>query len=182
MRIILPHESRSVGKNLNNANNSTIMMLEIDGWKVGIRFSAAHIIPGHHKCSRLHGHDYGVKVRIYGDTDNPMLMDFVEIKKELRNICDEMDHHIIIPQSQAYIKSVMKGEQIQVVVNGKKYFFPRDDVIVIDVQMATAEELARYMARRLVNKVKFPPEVKGFEVCVEEGPGQGACHYTPVGD
>ncbi len=158
------------------------MMLEIDGWKVGIRFSAAHMIPGHNKCSRLHGHDYGVKVRVYGDADNPMLMDFVEIKNELRNICDEIDHHVILPASQAYIKSKVEGDQIKVLVNGKEYVFPIGDVVIIDVQIATAEELSKYMAKRIADKIKFPPDVKGFEVCVEEGPGQGSCYYMPVGD
>ncbi len=158
------------------------MMLEIDGWKVGIRFSASHFIPGHHKCSRLHGHDYGVKVRIYGDTENPMLMDFVEIKKELRKICDEIDHRVIIPQSQKFIKSEIRRDEVKVFMEDKSYTFPLGDVVFIDISMATAEELSKYMAKRIASTVNFPAEVKGFEICVEEGPGQGACHYMPVGD
>lgn len=158
------------------------MMLEIDGWKVGIRFSAAHFIPSHHKCSRLHGHDYGVKVRIYGDTEDVMLMDFVEIKNELRKICDNIDHRVIVPKNQKFIKSEVEGDEVRVSTGEKSYVFPLSDVAFIDIAMATAEELSRYMAKRIVEKVEFPHEVKGIEICVEEGPGQGACHYTPLGD
>ncbi len=156
------------------------MMLEIDGWQVGIRFSASHFIPGHHKCSRIHGHDYGVRARIYGDEQNCMLYDFVALKKLLRGIADEIDHHIIIPASQDYITHEIIGDAVTVSFEGKTYSFPKEDVVFLDLKLTTAEELARFFAKRVLEEIKFPENVKGIEICIDEGPGQGACHYEEV--
>lgn len=157
------------------------MMLEIDGWKVGIKFAASHFIPGHYKCSRLHGHDYGIRIRIYGDK-GCVLYDFVELKKKLRSIVEELDHHLLLPKSQEFIKHRIEGDQVIIEFEGKSYSVPMQDVIFLDVKLTTAEELSRYVAKRLMENVKFPPNVKGIEVAVDEGPGQGVWYYMPVGD
>ena len=158
------------------------MMLEINGWKVGIKFSASHFVPGHYKCSRLHGHDYGVRVRIYGEPENCVLYDFVELKRKLRGIVEEIDHHLIVPKNQEYIRHEINEDEVRIEFEGKKYSIPREDVIFLDLKLATAEELSRYLAERIKEELNFPPNVKGIEICVDEGPGQGACHYIPLGD
>ena len=64
---------------------SNYITLEINGWDLGIKFSASHFIPTHKNCSRLHGHDYGIRFKIHGElNENMILMDFSEIKKNLR--------------------------------------------------------------------------------------------------
>ncbi len=158
------------------------MMLEIDGWKVGIKFSASHFIPGHTKCSRLHGHDYAIRVRIYGEPRECILYDFVELKKKLRSIAESLDHRLILPRSQDYIKHTVDGGTIRVEFSNKTYSFPREDVVFIDCKMTSAEELAKYISSCILAEINFPDNVKGIEICVDEGPGQGACHYTSVGD
>ena len=68
------------------------MFLEIDGGYFGIRFSACHFIPRHEKCSRLHGHSYIVRLRLEGDIgEEGMIMDFVVLKKKLKEIIEELD-------------------------------------------------------------------------------------------
>ncbi|MDG6221550.1 MAG: 6-carboxytetrahydropterin synthase, partial [Candidatus Thermoplasmatota archaeon] len=58
--------------------------LELNGWDVGITFSASHFIPGHAKCGRLHGHVYGIRMRVEGEIgEGHMIMDFIEIKRWL---------------------------------------------------------------------------------------------------
>ena len=156
------------------------MMLEIDGWKNGMKFAAAHFVPSHNKCSRLHGHEYGVKIRVYGEPKNCILYDFVELKKLVRKICDEIDHHIIIPKSEEYIKSEIRGESVFVTFQNKNYLFPREDVVFLDIKIPTAEELSRYIGEKIVREIKFPDNLKGVEVCVEEGPGQGSWYYMPL--
>ncbi len=158
------------------------MMLEIDGWKTGLRFSASHFIPSHHKCSRIHGHDYGVRIRIYGEPKDCILYDFVDLKREARKLCEELDHRILIPKEEDYIKHYMDGDYIIVEFSGKRYSFPKDEVAMVDVKLTTAEELSRYFAERISKHVNFPNNVKGIEICIDEGPGQGACHYIPLGD
>ncbi len=156
------------------------MMLEIDGWKVGLKFSASHFIPSHHKCSRLHGHDYGVRLRIYGETKDCILYDFVELKKLVRGICEELDHRLLLPKGESYIGHRIKGEEVEVEFSGKRYVFPKEEVVFLDVELVTAEELARYFSKRIMETLNLPENVKGIEVCVDEGPGQGACEYVEV--
>jgi 6-pyruvoyltetrahydropterin/6-carboxytetrahydropterin synthase len=57
-------------------------------------FSAAHnlLIDGH-PCSRLHGHNYRVRIELFGRMDaNGMILDFCEIKKRIQPIIDKLDH------------------------------------------------------------------------------------------
>ena len=58
-------------------------------------FAAAHFLKDYHgKCENLHGHNYKVYVHVRGEVlDNGgMLMDFSLLKKNLREICNTMDH------------------------------------------------------------------------------------------
>jgi len=71
----------------------------IDGWKSNLRFSSAHIIPEYEKCGRLHGHTYAVYAKISGKYDkNGIIMDFSLLKNTLKQITDELDHKVLIPE------------------------------------------------------------------------------------
>ncbi len=156
------------------------MMLEIDGWKVGMKFSAAHFIPEHGKCSRIHGHDYGVRLRIYGEEEGGILYDFIDLKRKVREICDELDHHILVPTANKDVCVEESEDMVNVSFGSKNYSFPSVDVVFVDILVPSAELLAQYIGRRLVKSLNFPANVKGVEVCVDEGPGQGACEYISM--
>jgi len=75
------------------------MRLEINGWSSKITFSASHIIPGHEKCGRLHGHDYAINAKIEGEIGpNGVIMDFISVKEFLREVASELDHRVMIPR------------------------------------------------------------------------------------
>ncbi len=58
-------------------------------------FSAAHFIPGHRKCGRVHGHNFRVEVEVEGELRNGMVVDFYELKKILREIVERYDHGLL---------------------------------------------------------------------------------------
>ena len=63
--------------------------------RVEASFSAAHFLQDYHgKCERLHGHNYKVFAHAKGSRLDPggMLLDFSELKKALRSVCEELDH------------------------------------------------------------------------------------------
>lgn len=63
--------------------------------RVEASFSAAHFLQDYHgKCERLHGHNYKVFAHAKGSQLDPggMLLDFSELKKALRSVCEELDH------------------------------------------------------------------------------------------
>lgn len=60
-------------------------------------FEAAHRLPNvaaGHKCGRLHGHSFRVRVSVEGpvDTTSGWVMDFGDIKTAFKPILDRLDH------------------------------------------------------------------------------------------
>ncbi|MCZ2355804.1 MAG: 6-carboxytetrahydropterin synthase QueD [Bacteroidia bacterium] len=60
-------------------------------------FEAAHFLPNFpdgHKCRRLHGHSFKVKVSITGIPDpvTGVIMDFGEIKSQVKPLIEKLDH------------------------------------------------------------------------------------------
>ena len=154
--------------------------LEIDGGYAGIRFSACDFIPQHEKCSRLHGHSYIVRLRLEGEIgENGMIMDFVVLKKKLKEMIDEMDHAVLLPARSEIVKITAEEDSVLVDNCGKKYMFPRMDVRMLDVPTTTAEEMSKMMAEKLVNEIKIPENVRSLSVGLDEERGQTAW-YTVV--
>jgi len=61
---------------------------------------AAHRLPNlppTHKCSRLHGHSFRIRIAVEGDIDPTLgwVMDFSDIKAAYRPIFDALDHHYL---------------------------------------------------------------------------------------
>lgn len=150
------------------------MQLHIDGWKTNIRFSAAHFIPSHNKCSRLHGHDYAILVNVYGEPVDGILVDFVEVKHALRNIVAEMDHKLLVPEKDKYSQHNIVGDECTVNYNNKRIVTSVNDVYLCDVETTSSEELSEFIGRKLLRSLSLKKNIKKIEMCVEEGPGQGA--------
>jgi len=60
-------------------------------------FEAAHLLPNvpeGHKCRRLHGHSYRVKISVAGPvkSDSGWVMDFGDIKAAFKPILAQLDH------------------------------------------------------------------------------------------
>lgn len=156
------------------------MILEIDGAHSGIRFSSSHFIPNHEKCSRMHGHGYIVRLRLEGDIgSNGMVMDFVILKKKLKEMIDEFDHRVLLPTKSEIVKIKEEGEEVEVTFCGKRYIFPKTDVKYLDVPTTTAEEMSKMMTERMVDEIDFPSNVKSISIGLDEERGQTAW-YTKV--
>ncbi len=156
------------------------MYLEIDGGYSGIRFSACHFIPRHEKCSRLHGHSYIVRLRLEGDIGaEGMIMDFVVLKKALKAMIDELDHKTLLPTESSDVKLDVTETSVEAVSCGKRYVFPREDVVLLEIPNTTAEEMSKMMTRRIVSEIEFPDNVASVSIGLDEERGQTAW-YTEV--
>ena len=63
-------------------------------------FEAAHRLPNvpeGHKCARLHGHSFRVRVTIAGPVDPHLgwVMDFADVKRACRAVEDRLDHRYL---------------------------------------------------------------------------------------
>jgi 6-pyruvoyltetrahydropterin/6-carboxytetrahydropterin synthase len=152
------------------------MRLELDGWKLGLRFSACHIIPEHGKCGRLHGHTYTIHSRVNGTlNEHGIVLDFEIIKNALREVITDLDHKLLMPtrNNKFRIQDEQQNE-IKVLLGDKVYLFPKEDVILLEIESATAESLANYILKQLLKTMEIPANVSSLELGVDEGWGQGA--------
>ena len=148
-----------------------MIRLEIDGWEANIGFSAAHILPEHDKCGRLHGHNYGVHARVEGtEGEKGFVLDFIQLKNKLRDIVEEMDHRVILPAGKARVS----GSEVLVTLDDKNYVLPREDVLMLDIRRSTTEELAGYILKRVLDVLDIPDNIVSIEIGVDESRGQGA--------
>ncbi|MCW5963995.1 MAG: 6-carboxytetrahydropterin synthase QueD [Bryobacterales bacterium] len=61
---------------------------------------AAHRLPNvpeGHKCARLHGHSFRIRIHVEGPVDNRLgwVMDFADIKRACKPIEDALDHRYL---------------------------------------------------------------------------------------
>jgi len=68
-------------------------------WK-DFTFEAAHHlpeVPEGHKCRRLHGHSYRVRVYVEGELDPTLgwVVDFAEIRETCEPILQQLDHYYL---------------------------------------------------------------------------------------
>ena len=151
-----------------------MMSIFINGWETNLKFSAAHFIPYHSKCRRLHGHDYAIDIKITGETVNGMVMDFVVIKKELRKILESMDHKLILPLQGKDITYTKESNSYRIKYENHEMAIPDEFVFICEVEHTSSEEIARYLAGLIRKNVEIPPNVRKIEISVYEGPGQKA--------
>jgi 6-pyruvoyltetrahydropterin/6-carboxytetrahydropterin synthase len=148
--------------------------LEIDGWSSGLRFSACHVIPGHEKCGRLHGHTYAVHIRIKGrPNEQHIIADFGLVKEVLREVCEVLDHKVLLPKGNPDLKVRVEDGKVHVVMGKKDYSFPEEDVLVLDIPSATAEALARYILDLIAPRI-VSDNLEEIDLGLDEGVGQGA--------
>jgi 6-pyruvoyltetrahydropterin/6-carboxytetrahydropterin synthase len=131
------------------------------------------------QCERLHGHNYRAAVEMEGMLDeNYYLFDFIALKKFTKAITDELDHHMLLATRNAFIRVEESPQRVQVRYRDREWVFPRGDCILLPIENTTAELLARWIAQRLLEKLKnernFVPEVLRIEV--EENTGQSATY------
>ncbi len=139
-------------------------------------FCSGHFISYHgNECERLHGHNYRAGVELVAPLDeNHYVFDFIALKNLLRELIDELDHRMLLPLQNPLIRVEQNSESVQVRFAHKYWQFPREDCVLLPIINTTAEELAAYLANRLLGKLKekysFCPEYLQLEV--EESFGQ----------
>lgn len=70
--------------------------------KTSASFDSAHFLAGYQgKCANLHGHQWKIEVSVQDDNlqeddqQRGMLLDFGELKKNVRSLADRFDHALI---------------------------------------------------------------------------------------
>jgi 6-pyruvoyltetrahydropterin/6-carboxytetrahydropterin synthase len=141
-------------------------------------FSAAHFITFNgNVCERLHGHNYRVCAEVAGPLDeNAYVIDFIALRDALRGLVDELEHRVILPTEHKQIHVTWDDREVTAVFEDRRWIFPRGDCALLPVANTTAELLARYLGRRLLDALQERTGVrpKSLRIGVDENHGQWA--------
>jgi 6-pyruvoyltetrahydropterin/6-carboxytetrahydropterin synthase len=145
-------------------------------------FASAHFITfAGHRCEGLHGHNYRVRVTIEGhlNQESWFVFDFVELKRIMKRLCDEIDHLVLLPLNSDRVGVVEQGDTVSVSVDGKpRYVFPRRDCALLPIPNTTVEMLAQMLTERLQGELANmgATGLTAIEMEVEENFGQSAVY------
>ena len=145
-------------------------------------FSSAHFITfAGHRCEGLHGHNYRARATVEGalDQETWFVFDFVVLKRLMKELCDEIDHKVLLPTESAKIQVTEEGDGVNVAVEGKpRYRFPRIDCALLPVPNTTVEMLAEMLAGRLKARLEQMGArgLTAVEIEIEENFGQWAVY------
>lgn len=98
---------------------------------VRTRFIAGHKVPEDlsEKCSKIHGHNYLVRVRVCRGGETPWVMDLDELNNKVEKLLNPLDHSYILAEGQEEIEGARN--------------------IRLPIRIASAEELSRWIYRSL---------------------------------
>lgn len=152
----------------------------VDVEKEQFIFSAAHFITfAGDICERIHGHNYGVRASVEGPLDeNRYVVDFIALRDAVLEQTQTLDHHVILPRDHEEIKITSDEKETTARFRERRWVFPNEDCIILPVINTTAEEIARVIAERVIEKTRstFGDHLTWIEVAVDENQGQwGVC-------
>jgi len=128
----------------------------------------------------LHGHNYRIMVKgeapeLAGD----MVFDFLDIKPIVREVCDYLDHKLLVPKDNKHLKIYTEKKNYVIETPDESMFsIPMTDVLLLPIQNTSAERIAVYICEEIRSKVKakFGFAFNSLEIEVEETPGQSAVY------
>lgn len=147
-----------------------------------LNFSAAHFLIEHDKCSRIHGHNYYVKIEIIGNLDeNSMIIDFMKVKQTIIKSIAHLDHKLILPMKNPAIQIDENGSNLDIRIEKTEKFYsiPKEDVVQVPIDASTAECIAEYIYSNLKKEflaLEFP--AFKFQILLNENTGS----YAAYGD
>lgn len=128
----------------------------------------------------LHGHNY--RVMLKGETSTlkgDMVFDFLDIKPIVRDICNSLDHKVLIPKLNPQIRIDDKGKNLEIRTPDESFFsIPKDDILLLPIENTSAERLAIYLCEEIKKSVfnKYSFKFATLEIEVEETRGQSAIY------
>jgi 6-pyruvoyltetrahydropterin/6-carboxytetrahydropterin synthase len=149
-------------------------------------FASAHFITfAGHRCEGLHGHNYRAQVTVEGalNKESWFVFDFVELKRIMKRLCDEIDHLVLLPLKSDRVGVVEDRETVSVSVDGKpRYVFPRKDCALLPIPNTTVEMLAQLLTERLHHELQTmgARDLTAIEMEVEENFGQSAVYRVTL--
>jgi 6-pyruvoyltetrahydropterin/6-carboxytetrahydropterin synthase len=118
-----------------------------------------------------------VSVEVDGElSDKGLVIDFKLVKPIIRDLCDELDEHWLIPgEHQELTYEHGDDGHTTVVYRDCRYMAPTDEVIVLPINNSSAENLASWFGRTIYDRLteRFGRlSVRKLRLAVSETSGQ----------
>lgn len=147
-----------------------------------LRFAAAHMATFYGDCEPLHGHNYDLTLEIEGElTEDSWVWDFGDLKRKVKELADELDHKFLLQMKSPHLEITELEDGWQVGFKGRRYVFPKSDVLPLPITNSTAEQISEWIAGRLLEHYRpLTTSFRKLTVGVEESPGQTGWYTTDV--
>ena len=125
---------------------------------------------------------YRVAAELCGPLGNhAYVVDFIKLRDALQSITAEMDHRMLLPGEHPSIQVVEQDREVVTTFGERRWVFPSEDCLILPVVNTTAEMLARYIGRRLIDSLSLQaPAIQSVRVDVDECDGQLASWETDL--
>ena len=146
--------------------------------KQALNFSVGHFtIFSEKERENLHGHNFQVECEITAPVgEDGLVFDYGIIKKVLRELCDELDEHVILPSKSPHLRLEKQGEYTAAIFNNERLLFLEKDLIILPIANTTVEEFSYYFLNLLTNRSELSGKgIIEVTVKVSSSPGQSGC-------
>lgn len=126
-------------------------------------FDSAHFLSGYEgKCSNIHGHRWKLEVTVKSETLEEsgqirgMIVDFGQLKKDVKGLADEFDHCLIVEKGTLRLKTMeaLEEENFKIITVGfrptaenfAKYFYDRVETLGYGSSLVKVYETPNNMA------------------------------------
>lgn len=153
-----------------------------------LTFSALHCVTfggsDGWKIEPLHGHDFKIRFTIDGPLgQDGMVLDFCSIINIFQQILPQVNHKLILAKKSPVFVYHTKGKNTEILIRNsqeKKWSFPTEDILFIDRENTTTEELADFLLE-IFMQILFesgsllrPNAIYELSLDLEEAPGMSA--------
>ena len=150
--------------------------------KEDFKFSSAHFtLFGANEAELLHGHNYQMEVEFQGPEldEEGLLVNFVETKKVIRALCEELDTQLLIPEKSPHLSFETADNHVEIRFQDRRYLSPEDDVLMLPLVNTSIEVMARYLWDRLAAELDLS-HLDSMGVRVSETAGQYCWYRAPI--
>lgn len=143
--------------------------------KQALNFSIGHFtILSATERENLHGHNYQLMCEVTAPlSDDGLVFDYGILKGLLKQLCDEIDEQVILPDRSPYLTIEQDGDYKVATFNGERIPFLDRDVTLLPIANVTVEELSHYFLNRLLNHPELGNRgIVELAVKISSSPGQ----------
>jgi dihydroneopterin triphosphate aldolase (PTPS-III) / 6-pyruvoyltetrahydropterin synthase len=161
---------------------SSLATFEIHVAKDTFKFNAAHFVAFDGFRERLHGHNYTVSVRLFGNHQigaDGYLLDFGDVKSVVKEVCKNLNERFLCPCYSDVIDIQQRdGSLFLKCQDGALFVMPITDCAMLPIVHATTEELAVYLYGQILTRLGAEKlrqrNIHTMDINVSEAPGQDA--------